>query len=217
MKREDLYTAVINKENAAGYVHADILQTDLAVIVKGRGEDGHGVPMTEKNLADMLLTDEEALEIAQSHTDREHFTCMTIGHALGLDAEKAEIDPETSADLSAPYSDIPLYVLSNSRAEDGAAAITRPEILKDIIEKLGPVYVLPSSVHEVLILPKAQAPDVESLRAMVQEVNATQVAPEERLSGNVYEISGSRLVIAKSRTETQEQSEKKQEEKGMQL
>ena len=47
------------------------------------------------------------------------------------------------------------------------------------------LYILPSSVHEILLLP-ADAGNPEGLAEIVKEVNLTQVAPEERLSDSVY-------------------------------
>ena len=57
-----------------------------------------------------------------------------------------------------------------------------------IAEKVGGDYfVLPSSVHEVLIMPKSEDMDPKELRNMVQNVNVTQVAEGEILSDQVYE------------------------------
>ena len=186
MTKKDLYIAVVNQDKAKEFVHLDIPQTDLAEVVMGRNAEGHGTPLTAGSLSSMWLTDEEALEIAQDHTNHEHFTCITVA-------------------------------LTNASGIDGAAAITRPEILKGITDKMGPVYVLPSSIHEVLIIPKSQAPDVESLKAMVREVNETVVRPEEQLSGNVYAVEGSRIMIADNKEETLNQDEKKNEERGLTL
>ena len=216
MTKNDLYIAVLNQEIARGFVHSDIPQTDLAAVVVERNTEGRSTPLTESNLADMWLTDEEGIEIAQKNTNQDHFICMSVAQALGFDAKAAGIDQKNSSVMTASYSDTPLYVLTNQNGVYGAAAITRPEIMKGITEKFGPVYVLPSSVHEVLILPKAQAPDVESLRAMVHEINMTQVLPEERLSDNIYEISGSHLVITKGDEKTPAQNEGKYEERGKQ-
>ena len=217
MTKNDLYIAVLNQEIAREFVHSDIPQTDLAAVVVERNAEGRNTPLTESNLADMWLTDEEGIEVAQAHTNQDHFICMSVAKALGLDAKAAGIDQETSAEMTASYSDTALYVLTNQNGVYGAAAITRPEIMKGITEEFGPVYVLPSSVHEVLILPKAQAPDIESLRAMVHEINMTQVLPKERLSDNIYEISGSHLVITKGDEKTPAQNEGKYEERGMQI
>ena len=56
----------------------------------------------------------------------------------------------------------------------------------------GSFYVLPSSIHEVLLAPaNSDDPDdltgtVKNLKDIVQTVNRTEVAPEEKLSDSVY-------------------------------
>ena len=47
-------------------------------------------------------------------------------------------------------------------------------------------YVLPSSVHEVIIVPFSPGLDSRELDEMVREINVTQVAAEEVLSSHVY-------------------------------
>lgn len=81
-----------------------------------------------------------------------------------------------------------LFVLTNTSKLHGAAALLSEKIMSEITEKIGPdFYILPSSVHEVLIVPKTAGMNLSDLEGMVREVNATQVAPEERLSDHVYE------------------------------
>ena len=54
--------------------------------------------------------------------------------------------------------------------------------MEDIAEKVGgDFFVLPSSIHELLIVPKQEGMGLSELEAMVQEVNATQVSREEKL------------------------------------
>ena len=49
--------------------------------------------------------------------------------------------------------------------------------MEDIAEKVGgDFFVLPSSIHELLIVPKQEGMELSELEAMVQEVNATQVS-----------------------------------------
>ena len=45
----------------------------------------------------------------------------------------------------------------------------------------GDFYILPSSIHEVLIVPDNGEMGLKDLEAMVKEVNATQVAPADKL------------------------------------
>ena len=48
------------------------------------------------------------------------------------------------------------------------------------------MFILPSSVHEVIILPDAGNGDGERLKEIIRMVNTTQVAPEEVLSDTLY-------------------------------
>lgn len=82
-----------------------------------------------------------------------------------------------------------LYVLSNRRKINGAAVILYPGLLKDLYEKFsGNYFVIPSSVHEVLLI-KDTDEEEDYLNRMVSEVNEQHVEPEEVLSGHVYYYS----------------------------
>ena len=80
-----------------------------------------------------------------------------------------------------------MYVLSNCSKIFGAAAILYADVLKDFSRKKGTdLYILPSSVHEVIIVPKTSEMEWEKLQEMVIEVNSTQVEEIEILSDSVY-------------------------------
>lgn len=83
-----------------------------------------------------------------------------------------------------------LYVVTNHRKINGAAIVLYPELLKEFGNRYGGgYYVIPSSIHEVLLLKDTGEERAEALNAMVKEVNETHVAPEERLSDHVYYYS----------------------------
>lgn len=80
-----------------------------------------------------------------------------------------------------------LYVLSNYRKINGASVILYPELLRQLGEKFGGnYYVIPSSVHEVLILKENEENDAEHLNTMIRTVNEQHVLPEEVLADHVY-------------------------------
>lgn len=60
----------------------------------------------------------------------------------------------------------------------------------DAGDRSGDLIIIPSSTNEILALPVRSSDDLDSeletIRAMVSEVNRTNVSPEERLSDNVY-------------------------------
>lgn len=81
-----------------------------------------------------------------------------------------------------------LYVLSNMSKNKGAAVLSYPGVLEKA-EQLFPkgFYILPSSIHELLIVPKSPEIDPRELGEMVRAVNRAEVAKEEQLSDRVYE------------------------------
>lgn len=83
--------------------------------------------------------------------------------------------------------DVSMQILSNRQRVHGAACMLYPSLLSRLAEKArSNFYILPSSVHETILLTEKGWEDVESLRDMVRDVNASQVEPEEVLADNLY-------------------------------
>lgn len=79
-----------------------------------------------------------------------------------------------------------IQVVTNQRKTFGATMILFPKILKAISEFYeDDLYVLPSSVHEILVLPKC-SDSAERLKTTVREVNELCVEQKELLSDQVY-------------------------------
>lgn len=82
---------------------------------------------------------------------------------------------------------ISMYVLSNREKMYGASSILYSENIRQLAKQLNRnLIILPSSVHEVLLVPDNGHMEREFLLDMVREVNDTHVDPEEILSYNVY-------------------------------
>lgn len=80
-----------------------------------------------------------------------------------------------------------MYVLSNCERVFGASALLYSRSMKRLAGELNKnLIILPSSVHEVILVPDDGITEKEFYREMVREVNDTQVDPEERLSYSVY-------------------------------
>lgn len=80
-----------------------------------------------------------------------------------------------------------LYVLSNQLRCYGAASVLYPGMLEEIGSLLGEnYYVLPSSVHEIIVIRESDAPERKYLEQVVTEINRVQVDAEEVLSNRVY-------------------------------
>ena len=82
---------------------------------------------------------------------------------------------------------MPLYVLSNKNRIEGAGCMLYPDLMKNLSEKIrSSFYIIPSSVHECLLLPTKEDVQGEEIRNMIKEINDTQVSIEERLSYSLY-------------------------------
>ncbi len=91
--------------------------------------------------------------------------------------------------LSAPTVS-PLYVLTNSSGICGACAILYPNQLKDFADMMETdIVILPSSIHEVLLIPYHKDISFPDLTDMVSHINREEVPVEDRLSDQVYRFS----------------------------
>ncbi len=80
-----------------------------------------------------------------------------------------------------------IYVLSNTSGINGAAVLLYENLLKNFSDlRQTDFYILPSSIHEVLLIPCSSGFFEEELKEMVCEVNRTQVPEEDILSNEVY-------------------------------
>lgn len=206
----------IKEDSATSHLHASIVSyennktwlkdipheriADLAVFARWKidNDDPYSfisAKITDPLLTHLKLTKEEALKIAKSNTARSakfESIDMVMRNMMindGMDKELAEVMFQGQS--------TPLSVLTNESGIDGAALIACPEVLKAVQKEIGEeFYILPSSIHEVLIMPKSDADIVEELKEMVSSINKAEVLPEDRLSDNVYEFDGHSLKIA---------------------
>lgn len=82
---------------------------------------------------------------------------------------------------------IPMYVLTNENRCYGAACLVYPHMLEIIAEKLqDDYYIIPSSIHEIIIVAKRECIDSVCINEMINEVNRTEVEEEDWLSNHTY-------------------------------
>ena len=93
--------------------------------------------------------------------------------------------------------DTSLYVLSNKDNIFGASVLLygNTDILKDCLNKIQKetehnytgLYILPSSIHELIIIPDdGRTNDKNYMKQMVRDINRSELKPEEVLSDNVF-------------------------------
>ena len=83
--------------------------------------------------------------------------------------------------------EVPMKVLTNTARCNGATCIVYPGALKEIAESMqDDLYILPSSVHEVILMAAHDVEEEEKLQGIIREVNHACVEPEEILSDSLY-------------------------------
>lgn len=94
---------------------------------------------------------------------------------------------------------IPMYVLTNEYSHNGAACMLDNGILKDFSQKNGgDFFIIPSSIHELILMPAMSGNSSVSLKEIVKTINATEVSKDEVLSDEVYmyDVSKNAVVLA---------------------
>ena len=97
------------------------------------------------------------------------------------------LEEKTDDTTILPDADCNMYVLTNQDKQYGAATILYENIISDFAKKNNSnIYILPSSIHELILVPGNSLVPKEGLNDMVKEVNATQVPIQEILSDHAY-------------------------------
>lgn len=136
------------------------------------------------------LTDEELYEAAKRNTVEKYGVMIT------------KMDPRRILEQDwkkVPLADIRLngkcgYILTTNEV-NGAALMLIPAVLKEVRRKMGEdFYIVPSSIHEVILWKKSLHYQVESMKRTVYEMNRkpNMVEPKDVLSDSVYFYDGRR-------------------------
>ena len=129
----------------------------------------------------------------QLHADAVKYAPLNYpAEVKGMSEVLAEIMGFDPSEFLPSLEDDKMFVASTCNKLRGAGVIAYPGFMEQASAKLGgSFYLLPSSIHEVLLVPdnsdnlQCDNPCL-TLKDMVCDVNATQVAPTDRLTDNVY-------------------------------
>ena len=180
-----LVNSAQNAEYLEGKPHKDI--ADLSAIYYiDLGTDIYGnmtTVITDALLSQYGVSVEELHQTAvQNMGSKARFCSMfeVLSDLMGENAPTDELFPHDNM----------IFVLSNDTKINGFSIFLCPEVMDDVAEKVGTdFYIIGSSVHEGLVIPRNPGIELDSLLSMVKEVNATQVSQEERVSDHVYRYS----------------------------
>ncbi len=195
--KENIYPALINYEKNKKFLKDAPHERyqDLAVIAIYRESD-YEIKVTNNALKAWDISAEELLshakENARKKTPSRIFS--VIEHADNLLGED----------------NFDLMGITNTDARYGAYSLLDQETMELLESRVGQFYVLPSSVHEVIVVPVEQT-DMSplELEKMVKEINRDVVDDCEVLSDHIYKFRlGNLYMMEKGREMTPEQSEK---------
>lgn len=138
------------------------------------------VTISNSHLSLWQITAQELHRIAWSNT-LSHFPSRLQSMTQTLSSLSGSAVPSP-----APVSPA-MYVLSNAQNFLGAICLLYPGALAEAARHLdADLYILPSSIHECILLPQTRSFARSALQTMVEDINRTQLEPEEILSGQVY-------------------------------
>ena len=180
-----------NKELLEDIPHIDFL--DLSIVFQCL------IAQEELGLSTVLIhnvhiklwdvTAEELYQVAKENTPR-LLPCELKSMNQVLSEIMLEESPDafSSEDCTELFTgNIPMFVLSNRSRVEGAACILYPHVLADFANTINSsFYIIPSAIHEVLLLPTNQCEESAEILSMIKEINDTQVSAEEVLSYSLY-------------------------------
>ena len=157
---------------------------DMAVVYRlilGENESGRGTVLVTNNLMEQFGITQERLHADAMKNAPE----IRPSEIRGMSEVMNEIAPGMAPEI-APE-DEQMFVASVPDKINGAGVIAYPNFMEDAAQKLGgDFYVLPSSIHEVLLVRDNGQMTAKELEQMVKEVNSTQVSPDEQLTDHAY-------------------------------
>ena len=185
-----LFELVNTKENEAllaGRPHREF--QDLSIIyywVVSRDENSIAtLPVTNSICEIIGMTEDRLYELAKENM-KQMFPLVKKPMAQVM-GELVSGIPGAQMDFSALEEECPLYVFSNDVRNLGAVVMLYPEVIHEVAEGIGEdLYLLPSSRHEIIGIPKGTK-ELEELVEMVSEVNTELLNIEEILSYQVYQ------------------------------
>ena len=178
-----LVGTVDNKDMLEDVPHVEFLDLAVCFFYAYKGDIlGEGSILIHNSHMEMWKTCvTELMKVARENTPKLFpWQCNTMEEVLKEVLETDQIDEMLEDEL-------PMKVLSNRQRMNGAACLIYPEVLERLAEEYKTdLYILPSSIHETILLADSGNERPGELKSMIVQVNRTQVAPEEVLTDSLY-------------------------------
>ncbi len=161
--------------------------------------DAYGIAsslITNQELDLWNVTVEELFKVASQNTQR--LFPYQIQPIQELLSNYLTNDPELQDLCTASPSGLPIYILSNQNRINGSTCIIYDNVLYNFAKSQDcDIYILPSSIHEVLLIPANHNINEEALLSLVHDANRTVVNNTDILSDSVYryDVSRNRVIM----------------------
>lgn len=140
-----------------------------------------------RHLSYWNITDDDLFALAQQNTPR--LLAYELRDMTDVLRELFAAEPSVCEDGDS-LSPASMYILTNRAKRNGSVCILYDNLLLNFANRLGcDLFILPSSIHEVLLIPANSQTETKDLSEVVREVNSCQLSREEILSDHVYYFS----------------------------
>lgn len=184
-----------NQEELYNLVYEEVcdLVAIATICVERNGEGVKSIRITQDLARKWNVSNEEILEAAKENTST--LFPPKIQDLYEFVQDMVDISKE---ELSQGRKNFPdLQILTNDLCINGASVILYDSFMKEVYERFGGKFIiLPSSVHEVLVVPLEDSVYIPYLQEVVESINQRFVAEDEILSDNVYMYDGEKIVLA---------------------
>ena len=182
-----------NKDLLEEVPHRDFLDLSLVYYILIRGTQiGDGAVLVRREHQKMWELDDEELDLAARENTEKLLPADILSISEMMEELSRQIGNSTYSELETEEvcRESPMYVLTNRDRQFGACYVANTGVLSELARREeDDLYILPSSVHECMIVPVRCGQDPEELGEMVREINRTQVDAEEFLSDSVYRFN----------------------------
>ena len=182
-----------NKKLLADTPHIKVL--DLAVVfmivLETEDECQFGTILIHNKFLDYWETEIDSLYKIAEENMRNDFETISMENIIAAVMDESLVE-ECTTEM-----EFKMFVLTTYRKLHGAIGMLNKELLNAFMKKhkTEKMIILPSSTHEVLLLPYSDEVVKTDLYEMVREVNETVLEETEYLSNNVYLYNGKELKI----------------------
>lgn len=160
--------------------------------------------VTWQQFLDWQIPYQNILEAANQNLQKEEFLMMPLNTAIFMSMfEEAETYPDLNTGI-VEKSPEGIYVVSNRTFREGADVLLCPKYLERIGEIIGGnYYVVPSSIHEILIVPeKGEIPvNIHDFHDIINTVNQNNVALEEQLGDYLQRYDSEKKLLVSTGTQ----------------